>query len=106
MSSHTVSARDPGERLCSPPLDHGAIGNGRIIALVSPTSAIEWLCMPRFDSPAVFARILDAKRGGTFRVLAAGGREVRGTLRYMPNTNVLWTRFDDGESAWGVNDFA
>ena len=57
-----------------PPLDHGAVGNGRLIALVSPTSAIEWLCLPRFDSPSVFARLLDRERGGTFRILS-GDRE-------------------------------
>jgi GH15 family glucan-1,4-alpha-glucosidase len=88
-----------------PPLDHGAVGNGRVIALVSPTSAIEWLCLPRFDSPSVFARLLDAKRGGTFRVLS-GERELRGTLRYLPNTNVLSTTFQDEGGAWEVIDFA
>jgi GH15 family glucan-1,4-alpha-glucosidase len=88
-----------------PPLDHGAVGNGRVIALVSPTSAIEWLCLPRFDSPSVFARLLDAKRGGTFRLLS-GERELRGTLRYLPNTNVLSTAFQDEGGAWEVIDFA
>jgi GH15 family glucan-1,4-alpha-glucosidase len=88
-----------------PPLDHGAIGNGRIIALVSPTSAIEWLCMPRFDSPSVFARLLDQDRGGVFRILW-NGAEVRGELRYLRNTNILVTRFDDGNDAFEVIDFA
>src|SRR5215813_5314972 len=73
-----------------PPLNHGAIGNGRVIALVAPTSAIEWLCLPRFDSPSVFARLLDTARGGTFRLLY-GGREIVGALGYLPNTNVLST---------------
>jgi GH15 family glucan-1,4-alpha-glucosidase len=88
-----------------PPLDHGAIGNGRVLALVSPTSAIEWMCLPRFDSPSVFARLLDARRGGTFRFLA-GEREVRGHLRYLPNTNVLSTRFEADGAAWEVIDYA
>jgi GH15 family glucan-1,4-alpha-glucosidase len=91
--------------LCVPPLDHGAIGNGRVLALVSPTSAIEWLCLPRFDSPSVFARLLDAQRGGTFRLLY-GDREVRGQLRYVTNTNVLSTRFEVDDSAWEVIDYA
>jgi GH15 family glucan-1,4-alpha-glucosidase len=91
--------------LVPPPLDHGVIGNGRVLALVSPTSAIEWLCLPRFDSPSVFGRILDAKKGGTFRFLSRD-REIRGALRYLPNTNVLSTRFDDGDAAWEVIDFA
>ena len=88
-----------------PPLDHGAIGNGRVLALVSPTSAIEWMCLPRFDSPSVFARLLDERRGGTFRVLY-GEREVRGQLRYLPNTNVLSTRFDVDGASWEIVDFA
>ena len=54
-----------------PALDHGVIGNGRVpLALVSPTSAVEWLCLPRFDSPSIFARLLDARNGGKFRLLA------------------------------------
>jgi GH15 family glucan-1,4-alpha-glucosidase len=88
-----------------PPLDHGAIGNGRVLALVSPTSAIEWLCLPRFDSPSVFARLIDAHRGGTFRMLY-GDREVRGHLRYVANTNVLSTRFEVDDCAWEIIDFA
>src|SRR5271165_817143 len=88
-----------------PPLDHGAIGNGRLIALVSPTSAIEWLCLPRFDSPSVFGRPLDRERGGTFRILA-GEHEVRGSLHYLRNTNVLATRFEADGCAWEVIDYA
>jgi GH15 family glucan-1,4-alpha-glucosidase len=89
----------------APRLDHGAIGNGRILALVSPTGAIEWLCIPRFDSPSVFARILDSERGGTFRFLA-GGREVPGTLSYLANTNVLSCRFEHEDCIWELIDFA
>src|SRR6185312_12234715 len=92
----------PGPNLT---LDHGAIGNGRVIALVSPTSAIEWLCLPRFDSPSVFARLLDRERGGTFRILA-GEHELRGSLRYMQNTNVLATRFEADGCKWEVIDYA
>ena len=88
-----------------PPLDHGAIGNGRVIALVSPLGSIDWLCLPRFDSPSVFARLLDEQKGGSFRVLR-GDAEIRGKLRYITNTNVLSTRFEDGECVWEVIDFA
>jgi GH15 family glucan-1,4-alpha-glucosidase len=94
-----------GEPLVPSPLDHGAIGNGRVLALVSPTSAIEWLCLPRFDSASVFGRLLDAKNGGTFRILY-GEHEVRGNLRYLPNTNVLSTRFEQNGDVWEVIDFA
>jgi GH15 family glucan-1,4-alpha-glucosidase len=98
----------PGE--ASPPaaipqLDHAAFGNGRVLGLVSPTTAIEWLCMPRFDSPSIFARILDAERGGTFRFLS-GDAEIRGELGYIANTNVVRTVFSDGDAGWEVLDFA
>jgi GH15 family glucan-1,4-alpha-glucosidase len=88
-----------------PALNHGAIGNGRILALVSPTSAIEWLCLPRFDSASLFGRLLDAERGGCFRFLSAG-REITGEMEYLANTNVLRTVFTDGDSSWEVIDFA
>jgi GH15 family glucan-1,4-alpha-glucosidase len=89
----------------APRLDHGAIGNGRVLALVAPTSAIEWLCLPDFSSPSVFARLLDAEKGGVFRILS-GGREIKGQLEYVTNTNVLRGVFKDGRAAWEVIDFA
>jgi GH15 family glucan-1,4-alpha-glucosidase len=101
----TQSVSPAGSALKIPTLDHGAIGNGRVVALVSPTSAIEWLCLPRFDSPSVFARLLDAQNGGTFRILY-GEAEVRGELSYLPNTNVLSTRFEQNGDAWEIIDFA
>jgi GH15 family glucan-1,4-alpha-glucosidase len=88
-----------------PPLNHGAIGNGRVLALIAPTSAIEWLCLPRFDSPSFFGRLLDRERGGTFRVLVEG-QEIPGSMRYLENTNVLATKFERGDWAWEVIDFA
>jgi GH15 family glucan-1,4-alpha-glucosidase len=101
----TQSVLAAASALAIPPLDHGAIGNGRVIALVSPTSAVEWLCLPRFDSPSVFARLLDARNGGVFRFLY-GEQEIRGELSYLPNTNVLSTRFEQNGDAWEVVDFA
>lgn len=86
-------------------LDHGAIGNGRVLALIAPTTAIEWLCLPRFDSPSLFGRLLDRQRGGTCRVLWRG-EETVGAMAYQVNTNVLATRFGDDEEAFEVVDFA
>ena len=88
-----------------PALDHGAIGNGRVIALVSPTSSIEWLCLPRFDSPTVFARLLDGGRGGAWTFLPPEG-ETKGAIEYLTNTNVLRGTFEEGDRAWEVVDFA
>ncbi len=99
----TTSAESAPRR--GPRLDHGAVGNGRILALISPTSSIDWLCLPRFDSPSVFGRLLDDERGGCFRFLT-NGREVEGRMEYLANTNVLRTVFTDGEHAWELIDFA
>ena len=98
---------NPGKERVSrvPDLDHGVIGNGRVLALVSPVGAIEWLCLPRFDSPSLFGRILDSDAGGSFGFLS-GGRELRGELSYLPNTNVLVNRFKKDGEAWEVIDFA
>ncbi len=84
-------------------LHHGAIGNGRVLALVNPDTGIDWLCLPRFDSPSVFARLLDESRGGTFRFDAPGA-----TMRmaYVANTNVLRTVVDTGEGRCEIVDFA
>lgn len=89
----------------APRLDHGVIGNGRVLALVSPSASIDWLCLPRFDSPSIFARLLDEVRGGSFQILAAG-REIAGRLQYIKNTNVLSCRFEEGGCAWEITDFA
>jgi GH15 family glucan-1,4-alpha-glucosidase len=91
--------------LTPPRLDHAVYGNGRVLSLVSPTSAIEWLCFPRFDSPSVFGRLLDRDQGGTFRILHASG-EVRGQLAYVANTNVVRGVFTAEDGDWEVIDFA
>ena len=84
-------------------LNHGVIGNGRVLALVNPDTSIDWLCMPRFDSPSVFARILDDEKGGSFAFEAEGMRTV---MAYARNTNVLRTEVDTVDGRFEVYDFA
>ncbi|MEW5739950.1 MAG: glycoside hydrolase family 15 protein [Myxococcota bacterium] len=81
----------------------GLIGNCQISALVRRDGAIVWACMPRFDSPPVFGALLD-DRGGRFTICPADGGQ--GVQRYLPNTNVLETRFDTPHGAFRVLDFA
>jgi GH15 family glucan-1,4-alpha-glucosidase len=88
-----------------PRLDHGVIGNGRLLALVAPTTHIDWLCLPRFDSPSVFARLLDADRGGTF-ALAPVCDAPTTSMKYVTNTNVLQTEVRCADGSFDVFDYA
>jgi GH15 family glucan-1,4-alpha-glucosidase len=84
--------------------DHGLIGDLQTAALVTTDGTIDWYCCPRFDSPSVFASILDAERGGYFRI-APEGREYRTRQLYMPNTAILITRFIMPSGVGEVIDF-
>jgi GH15 family glucan-1,4-alpha-glucosidase len=83
--------------------DYAAIGNLRTAPLVGRNGSIDWACLPHFDSPSVFAAILDSGRGGHFRVAPPGG--IVGEQRYRDQTNVLETRFDTGDGRLTVTDF-
>jgi len=82
----------------------GLIGNCQISALVDRWGSIVWSCLPRFDSPPVFGALLDAEAGGKFMITSAD--DVPGVQRYLPNTNVLETRFDGPSGAFRILDFA
>jgi GH15 family glucan-1,4-alpha-glucosidase len=72
--------------------DYALIGDCHSAALVGRDGSIDWVCFPRFDSRAVFCKILDAQRGGSFAVEPVG---LRSTSRaYLGDTNVLLTRFE------------
>ena len=71
--------------------DHGVIGNLHTAALVGVEGTIDWLCLPAFDSPAVFCSILDDEKGGHFKLKPVGCE--RSQQLYLPDSNVLLTRF-------------
>jgi GH15 family glucan-1,4-alpha-glucosidase len=83
--------------------DYGVIGDMHSAALVSRDGSIDWLCFPRFDSPSVFAAILDDERGGCFAIRPAA--EHRHSQTYLPDTNVLLTSFQTEEGRATVTDF-
>src|SRR6478735_1743518 len=84
--------------------DHGMIGDLQTIALVSTDGAIDWFCAPRFDSPSIFASLLDREKGGYFRIHATGdGMRVK--QMYFPQTAVLITRFMSEAGVGEVIDF-
>jgi GH15 family glucan-1,4-alpha-glucosidase len=82
----------------------GLIGNCQLSALVRRDGAIVWSCMPRFDSPPVFASLLDEQGGGAFTIAPAN--RALGVQRYLPNTNVLETKFDGPDGSFRILDFA
>lgn len=87
-----------------PPIsDYGLIGDMHSCALVSKAGAIDWCCLPRFDSAAVFSRILDWQKGGYFQLAPLGIRSV--DRRYLPNTNILETTFETDTGTARLIDF-
>ncbi len=75
--------------------DYGLIGDMRTAALVGLDGAIDWCCLPRFDSGSVFAALLDTERGGTWAIHPEG--RWTSTQRYLPRTNILETTFRTAE---------
>jgi GH15 family glucan-1,4-alpha-glucosidase len=106
--------REIGHRNCSNPLDmpshyqpienYGLIGNLRTAALVGVDGSIDWLCLPHFDSPSVFAAVLDDKRGGRFRI-APTYESMRHKQTYWPDTAVLVTRYLHADGVCQLEDF-
>ena len=84
--------------------EHAVIGDLHTVALVAVDGTISFLCAPSFDSPSVFASLLDPERGGAFQ-LAAVFEDPSHRQQYLPDTNVLITRFLDDEGVAEVSDF-
>jgi GH15 family glucan-1,4-alpha-glucosidase len=87
-----------------PIAEHGIIGDLHSIALVGTDGTIDWYCCPRFDSPSVFGSILDAEKGGFYRIAPATDDWTPKQL-YLPDTNVLITRFLTPGGVGEVQDF-
>lgn len=82
--------------------DYGLIGDCRAAALISRGGSIDWLCWPRFDSPSLFASLIDRDRGGSFSIGPAGPTQA--TRRYLPETNILETLFEGPDHALTLTD--
>jgi GH15 family glucan-1,4-alpha-glucosidase len=84
--------------------NYGVIGNLETVALAGMDGSIDFLCFPHFDSPTIFAAILDDKRGGRFRIAPVldGARQKQ---IYLPDSNVLLSRFLSGEGVAEISDF-
>jgi GH15 family glucan-1,4-alpha-glucosidase len=83
---------------------YGAIGDCHSVMLVAPNGSIDWGCLPDFDSPAIFCRLLDEQQGGYFQITPTSGT-IPGTQLYLPGSNVLQTRFTSIAGAITLTDF-
>ena len=84
--------------------NYGIIGNMRTAALVGMNGSIDWFCFPHFDSPSVFAAILDDFKGGRFQI-SPTQQEIGSKQFYLPDTNVLVTRFLSPSGVGEMEDF-
>lgn len=92
--------------------NYGVIGDMHTAALVGMNGSIDWCCFPHFDSPSIFAAILDDEKGGRFKISPIGDHGVgssedgiRHKQLYLPETNVLVTRFLCPDGVGEVTDF-
>jgi GH15 family glucan-1,4-alpha-glucosidase len=84
--------------------EHGLIGDLQTAALVTTDGSVDWMCLPRFDSPSLFGSLLDKDSGGEFRISPATGDYTSKQL-YIPDTAVLITRFLTEDGVGEITDF-
>jgi GH15 family glucan-1,4-alpha-glucosidase len=84
-------------------LNYGVIGNCRSAALVSEMGSIDWCCLPDFDSPSIFARLIDNDKGGFFSIVVDEKYAI--SQKYLISTNVLITEFSSEQGIFEIIDF-
>src|SRR6266849_6758392 len=85
--------------------DYAIIGNLYTVALVGKNGSIDWCCIPRFDAPSVFGALLDAEKGGFFRIAPPDTPGMERKQLYLPDTNILITRFLTIDGVGEIIDF-
>lgn len=85
--------------------DYAIIGDLHTAALVGKNGSIDWCCLPRFDSPSVFGALLDTRQGGFFRIAPAEMSGIGHKQLYLPETNILLTRFLTVDGVGEITDF-
>ncbi|KAF8697523.1 hypothetical protein AX14_001351 [Amanita brunnescens Koide BX004] len=86
-----------------PIADHAVIGNLRTAALISLDGSVESFCVPNFDSPSIFVRILDKNKGGHFSITPTVPYTSK--QNYLPSSNVLQTKFMNDKGVVSVTDY-
>ncbi len=101
-----AETRHPSEDY-QPIEDYAVIGDLHTVALIGKNGSIDWCCIPRFDSPSVFGALLDAHKGGFFRIspLINDGIRMGKKQLYLPETNILITRFLTADGVGEITDF-
>jgi GH15 family glucan-1,4-alpha-glucosidase len=84
---------------------YGMIGDLYTVALVGENGSIDWCCLPDFDSPSVFGTLLDADKGGFFRLAPIQQDHFSAKQMYFPETNILITRFLSNDGVGEITDF-
>jgi GH15 family glucan-1,4-alpha-glucosidase len=84
--------------------EHGIVGDLRTVALVGTDGTVDWYCPARFDAPSLFGSLLDKDKGGYF-ALTARTSYAKPKQRYLPDTNILLTRFQGKDAVGEVIDF-
>ncbi|HEX6555473.1 MAG TPA: glycoside hydrolase family 15 protein [Ktedonobacteraceae bacterium] len=95
----------PGVRTYLPIEDYGIIGDLHTVALVGKNGSIDWYCVPAFDAPSVFGALLDAEKGGYFQIEPQNPSGASRKQLYLPDTNILVTRFLTETGVGEVTDF-
>src|SRR3982751_4555795 len=104
IDTSELAARRPGPSRILTLSEYGLIGDMRTAALIGLDGAIDWCCLPRFDSGSVFAALLDNERGGAWAIHPEG--RWTSSQRYLPRTNILETTFRTADdSAVTLTDF-
>ena len=85
--------------------NYGLIGDLHAVALVGMDGSIDFMCFPHFDSPTVFGALLDTEKGGRFKIAPPADGDVRLKQMYLPDTNVLLTRFLSPKGVGEITDF-
>lgn len=98
-------AQDQTQNTYLPIEDYGIIGDLHTVALVGKNGSIDWCCIPSFDSPSVFGALLDARKGGFFRICPPNTDGMSFKQMYLPETNILITRFLTIDGVAEITDF-
>ncbi len=85
--------------------DYALIGDLHTVAVVGKNGSIDWCCLPRFDAPSVFGSLLDVRKGGFFRISPSERARVKYKQLYLPQTNILRTRFLSSDGVGELTDF-